>query len=125
MVMPETTASEPNRWEALVCASSELPISGESIVREVSGRRIAIFNVAGTLYAIDDLCTHAQSSLSSEGSLQGTVVECALHRAQFDITTGRVLCGPTRKHLKSYELRTAAVGIIAVEKPKLSNGTAS
>lgn len=58
---------------------------------EVGGRPIAVFNVVGQYYAIDDLCPHAGGSLSA-GTLNGTTVVCPLHRAQIDCRTG--MAGP-------------------------------
>jgi len=55
---------------------------------EVNDREIAIVNVDGKFYAINDRCGHASARLSS-GGLGGKVVTCPLHGAQFDVTTGR------------------------------------
>lgn len=102
-------------WSGRVCAIAELPMQGASMVCGIEDRRIAIFNVAGALYAVDDLCTHAQSSLSGEGRVCGLLVECALHRAQFSLETGRAMSGPTRKPLRSYELICEEGNVIATE----------
>jgi 3-phenylpropionate/trans-cinnamate dioxygenase ferredoxin component len=48
---------------------------------------IAVFNVDGSFYAIDDTCTHEVWSLA-DGYIHGTQVECALHSARFDLRTG-------------------------------------
>lgn len=120
-----TAAPDASPWEARLCAVGELPAVGTSIAREIEGRTIAIFNIDSRLYAIDDLCTHAHSSLSADGSVCGLVVECALHRAQFNISTGRAMGGPTRKHLRTYALRVAGDHVVAVEKPKFPIGEPS
>jgi 3-phenylpropionate/trans-cinnamate dioxygenase ferredoxin subunit len=112
------TVTLAQSWVARLCPVSDLPGVGKAIAREVSGRRIAVFNVAGTLYALDDLCTHAHSSLSEEGTLCGLIVECALHRAQFNLETGRPVRGPTRKPLRTYELRIDGQEVTAVEMLK-------
>jgi nitrite reductase (NADH) small subunit len=49
---------------------------------EVNGKRIALFNVEGTLYAIADTCTHRAGPLS-EGELNGNEVSCPWHGARF------------------------------------------
>jgi 3-phenylpropionate/trans-cinnamate dioxygenase ferredoxin component len=71
---------------------------------DVGGARIAVANVRGTLHAFGDTCTHLQCSLA-EGSLDGTVVTCACHGSQFDVTTGEVLRGPAQKPVQSYAAR--------------------
>jgi 3-phenylpropionate/trans-cinnamate dioxygenase ferredoxin component len=109
-------------WSARICAVSELPVAGTALARDVEGRRIAIFNVGGRYYAIDDLCTHAQSSLSGDGRVCGLLVECALHRAEFSLETGRAMRGPTRRPLRAYELSFAAGEVVATEKSKRDSG---
>jgi nitrite reductase/ring-hydroxylating ferredoxin subunit len=55
----------------------------------VEGRSIVIFNVLGTLYAIDDTCPHAGASLAN-GKLDGRTVQCPAHGLRFDLLTGCV-----------------------------------
>jgi nitrite reductase/ring-hydroxylating ferredoxin subunit len=87
---------------------------GDFAALEVKGVRIAIANVNGELFAIDELCTHEQCSLAEEGSLEGTVVTCGCHGAQFDVTTGRVLAPPAVEPLKVYPIHVEG-GQIVVE----------
>ena len=61
---------------------------GKAIRVEIGDEPIAIFNVDGDLYAIGDICSHEEASLS-EGDVFGTCVECPLHGAEFDLKTGR------------------------------------
>jgi nitrite reductase/ring-hydroxylating ferredoxin subunit len=79
--------------------------SGELAAFVADGTPIAIANVGGRFYAIDELCTHEQCSLAEEGTLDGTVVTCGCHGAQFDVTTGRVLAPPALEPLKVYRLQ--------------------
>ena len=72
---------------------------------DVRGTTIAVANVDGVYYAFDDTCTHEQCSLAEEGTLEGTVVTCGCHGAQFDVTTGAVLAPPAPEPVKSYPLR--------------------
>ena len=67
----------------------------------VAGKRLAFFNVAGRIYAIDDVCPHDGGPLS-EGSLEGTTVTCPWHGAEFDVTCGEVLCPPAVENVVSY-----------------------
>jgi len=87
---------------------------GDLAALEVKGVRIAIANVNGQLFAIDELCTHEQCSLAEEGTLEGSVVTCGCHGAQFDVTTGQVLAPPAVEPLKVYPVLVEA-GRIVVE----------
>jgi 3-phenylpropionate/trans-cinnamate dioxygenase ferredoxin subunit len=77
---------------------------GELAAFDVEGVRIAVANADGHFYAIDDTCTHEQCSLAAEGTLEGTVVTCGCHGAQFDVTTGAVLAPPAPEPVKAYPL---------------------
>ena len=54
---------------------------------EVNGIWIALFNVDGTFYAMDNSCPHAGGPLG-EGKVNGGIVECPWHGWRFDIRTG-------------------------------------
>ncbi len=71
----------------------------------VSGRSVALANVGGEVFAIDDTCTHKQCSLGTEGALDGTVVICGCHGAHFDVTTGKVLALPAPTDVASYTVK--------------------
>ena len=60
---------------------------------ELGGREIVICNYDGTYYAIQRRCGHMNAPLEM-GTLDGKLVTCAMHCAQFDITTGQALSGP-------------------------------
>jgi nitrite reductase/ring-hydroxylating ferredoxin subunit len=77
---------------------------GELVAFEVEGVRIAVANADGRFFAIDDTCTHEQCSLAAEGTLEGTVVTCGCHGAQFDVTTGAVLAPPAPESIRAYPL---------------------
>jgi nitrite reductase/ring-hydroxylating ferredoxin subunit len=66
--------------------------------------RVSVARVAGKLYAFDDLCTHDSVPLSA-GLLTGTTLMCQCDGSQFDVTTGRVLRGPAKLALATYEVR--------------------
>lgn len=66
---------------------AELPPGGMRVV-EIGGRRIALCNVEGTFYAIEDLCTHDDGPLG-EGRLVEGQAECPRHGGRFDVKTGR------------------------------------
>ncbi len=66
---------------------------GGKFLADLDGRAIAVFNVDGTFYAIDDACTHDGGPLA-EGQFAGCVIECPRHGARFDVRTGKALGFP-------------------------------
>ena len=77
---------------------------GEVIGVEVAGHSIALYDADGSLFATDNICTHAYACLS-DGWLDGEVIECPLHAARFDIRSGKVLDPPATEDLKTYPVR--------------------
>jgi nitrite reductase/ring-hydroxylating ferredoxin subunit len=59
----------------------------------VGGNDIVIANADGRYYAVSRRCSHRGVSLEM-GTLDGSILTCPLHYAQFDITNGEVLSGP-------------------------------
>ena len=83
-------------------ASEVAPGQGKTV--DVEGKSIALFNVGGKFHAIDNACTHVGGALG-DGTLDGTVVTCPLHRAQFDVTTGEVKEAPASSNVKTYPVK--------------------
>ena len=83
---------------------------GRGKMVEVSGKKIALFNVEGSFYAIDDTCTHRGGPLS-EGVLEGKKVTCPWHGATYDVTTGEVLAPPAPKGVARYNVRVEGTDI--------------
>jgi 3-phenylpropionate/trans-cinnamate dioxygenase ferredoxin subunit len=77
---------------------------GSHIVIEVEGFYIAVFNVNGDYYAIEDTCTHDGGPLA-EGDLDGYVIECPRHGARFDIRTGKVLSFPAVTDVEAFDVK--------------------
>jgi 3-phenylpropionate/trans-cinnamate dioxygenase ferredoxin subunit len=86
-------------------ASVEDVPPGTSLCVEVDDEPVALFNCDGEIYAIGDTCTHAEASLSEGELLEGCIVECPLHGAQYDVRTGKVLCFPATIDAASYAVR--------------------
>jgi nitrite reductase/ring-hydroxylating ferredoxin subunit len=78
----------------------------------LAGREILVCHTPKGLFAVDNMCTHADARLS-EGRLRGTRVICPLHGASFDVRDGRVLGAPAERALAVHALRTVG-GIIEV-----------
>src|SRR6201987_5715964 len=90
-----------------VCRISEL---GPGDVRRIDNPAIAVFNVGGALFAIGDVCTHAEASLS-EGQVHGETVECPLHGACFDLRTGEALTPPAVEPVQTFPVVLQGDGI--------------
>ena len=75
--------------EFIEVASLEQIAPGTSLVVNVAGKSVALFNVEGQIYAIDDSCVHQGASLGS-GKIDGKIVTCRAHGLKFDVTTGFV-----------------------------------
>jgi nitrite reductase/ring-hydroxylating ferredoxin subunit len=70
----------------------------------VDRERVVLANVAGSFYALRDVCGHKNAPLS-RGKLLGHVIECPLHFAQFDVRTGELVNGPVSTAVTVYEVR--------------------
>ena len=77
---------------------------GTALRVEVGDEPVAIFNLDGEFYAIGDICSHAEASLS-EGDIYGDIVECPLHGAEFDIKTGRQRTLPAVTPVPTFPVR--------------------
>jgi nitrite reductase/ring-hydroxylating ferredoxin subunit len=76
---------------------------GAATAAEIEGNRIAVFNVDGAFYAIDDTCPHAGGPLS-EGQVKDCQVTCPWHEARFDLKSGDALSPPAFEGVKSYRV---------------------
>ncbi len=65
---------------------------------------ILLANVNGKIYAVDDMCTHEDSSLSL-GCLKGELVSCTLHGSRFNVRSGQPMEEPATEALRRYPVR--------------------
>lgn len=71
----------------------DIPEKKGIVISLQNGREIALFNVQGKIYALDNACPHMGGPLG-EGELEGCVVTCPWHGWQFDVKTGACLNMP-------------------------------
>jgi nitrite reductase/ring-hydroxylating ferredoxin subunit len=71
----------------------EIP-SGEGRSIQIGERCVAVFNLDGEFYAIDDVCPHRGASLGRGRVLRGHIVSCPLHNWEFDVRTGQMHMAP-------------------------------
>ena|SRR5271166_982139 len=70
----------------------------------VDRERVVLANVDGVFHALRDVCGHRNAPLS-RGTLQGYLIECPLHFAQFDVRTGELVNGPVSAAVPIYQVR--------------------
>jgi 3-phenylpropionate/trans-cinnamate dioxygenase ferredoxin component len=99
-----------------VCPADELP-SGEMRLVEVDSAKIGVFNCDGTLYAIEDRCSHDDGPLA-EGPFDAAscTVECPRHGSLFDLTSGRPKTLPAYQPVQTYPV-TVEGDTIKLEVP--------
>ena len=70
----------------------------------VNGRPIGLYNVGGSFYALEDTCPHRGAALT-EGTCEGTEVECPWHGARFDLTSGALLSPPATRGVAAFKVQ--------------------
>ena len=85
------------------CALSDLPEEGALRV-ELAGRPVCIARSGGRVYAVSDVCSHAEVALS-EGDVADGKIECWLHGSCFDLVTGRPTNLPAVRPVPVYPVR--------------------
>jgi len=96
-------------------APSESIADGDYAQIEVDGALVAVFNIHGTFYAIEDTCTHDGGELAG-GALDGDVVICPRHGARFCLRTGAALTPPAYEPVRTFETRVNE-GVVEVKEP--------
>ncbi|WP_198244001.1 non-heme iron oxygenase ferredoxin subunit [methane-oxidizing endosymbiont of Gigantopelta aegis] len=85
-------------------AAADAIAEGEHVVVDVDGSDVAIFNLKGEFYAIEDVCTHDGAEIAS-GELDGDEIICPRHGARFCIRTGEVKCPPAYEDVAVFPVR--------------------
>jgi len=98
-----------------IAPAGELP-EGERMFIEVEGRSIVIFNLAGKLYAIGDVCSHDNGPVG-DGEIEEHEIICPRHGARFDIRTGKATSLPAVVDIPSYPVRVVG-DMIEIGLPK-------
>lgn len=99
-------------WQT-VGSAADIPPERVAVYR-VGDHDVAVCNVDGQFYAIDDLCTHDGGALD-QGELEGEEIECPRHGARFNVTTGEATQLPAFEPVETHEVRlegdTVQVGV--------------
>lgn len=94
----------PRRTGELITVGrvEDVPPGRAATVELAGGGELALFNVGGEFYAIENFCPHKGAPLA-DGNLRGCIVECDWHGWQFDVRTGQ--CFTTAKgDVETYEV---------------------
>jgi 3-phenylpropionate/trans-cinnamate dioxygenase ferredoxin subunit len=86
-----------------ICAEEDI---GEGAVKgfEINNRPVALAKYQGTIYAIDDICTHDEGNLG-EGDVVNGQIQCPRHGARFDLKTGQATRMPAVIGINTYEVK--------------------
>ena len=98
---------------------SELPV-GTVKQAVINGLPVAVAHTAEGVFAIGDVCSHAEVSLS-EGELNGCLLECWLHGAAFDLRTGVPATPPAVTPVPTYPVHISGDGDEAIISIEMSN----
>ena len=97
-------------WINAVAVSDLVP--GQHSVVEIDGASIVLINLNGEFYAVEDICTHDGSEISSGCIVDGSI-ECPRHGARFDIKTGEVTAPPAYEPVDTFPVQVVD-GVVQV-----------
>jgi len=89
-------------------------VEGKPFCAVFKEKPIALFNVGGAYYAVDNKCTHMGGPLC-QGMLSGEVIQCPWHGSRFNVKTGKVIGGPASRPVKQHEVRVDGEDIEVTE----------
>jgi nitrite reductase/ring-hydroxylating ferredoxin subunit len=84
-----------------ICAAADVP-PGSVKSFDIDGALVAVYNIDGTFYATDAVCTHAFADLA-DGTLDGDVIECSFHFGAFHVPSGKAVQPPCFINLKTFK----------------------
>ena len=94
----------PDDCEFVTIAEEEELSNGERLFVEIGDIPLVIFNIAGEIYAIGDVCTHDDGPLG-DGEVEKYDVICPRHGARFDVRTGKATTLPAIVDIPAYPTR--------------------
>lgn len=84
---------------------------------KVGAASIGVYDVEGRLFATEDICPHANANLT-QGFTDSCEVECPLHNAVFDVTSGKHLRGEPCRDLKTFPVRIVDRNVEVMARPQ-------
>ena len=104
-----------------LCDTADVP-EGGALKVEHDDFVLAVFNLGGKFFVIDDQCTHGPGSLS-EGLVEDDIVECNFHNGAFNIVTGEVAAPPCFEPIRTYKV-VVQDGKVAIDPLRPAEGAA-
>ena len=96
-------------WVKVAQTSDVSP--GQVKVVQAKGQRLALANIGGVYFVVQDLCTHDNGPLG-EGEVIDDTIECPRHGARFNVKTGQVVTLPAIVPVKTFPVRMAGDDIL-------------
>lgn len=106
--------SEDSKWMHVAATNDIEP--GKWLAVEIGDTYVAVFNLDGEYYAIEDVCTHDGGDLAS-GWMEGDEIVCPRHGAHFSVKTGEVRSPPAYEDVAVFSVRVVD-GMIQIAKPE-------
>jgi 3-phenylpropionate/trans-cinnamate dioxygenase ferredoxin subunit len=101
-----------------VCAAAELPSGEMRLIDAPDGAKVGVFNCAGTLYAIEDRCSHDDGPLcEGDWDAEACMVVCPRHGSRFDLESGIPMSLPAFQAVPTYPVSVREDGVVVVEVP--------
>jgi 3-phenylpropionate/trans-cinnamate dioxygenase ferredoxin component len=98
------TLFEPSKIDFVeIAPADQIPV-GERLFVELGGKSIVLFNLAGKLFAIGDICSHDNGPVG-DGEIEETEIICPRHGGRFDIRTGKATSLPAIMDIPAYPVR--------------------
>lgn len=111
------TQFDPSKLDFIeISPQDQLPV-GERLFLEIGGNSIVLFNLAGKLFAIGDICSHDNGPVG-DGEIEGDEIICPRHGARFNITNGKVTSLPALVDIPAYPVRIVS-GMIEIGVPRV------
>ncbi|ASU84551.1 Rieske (2Fe-2S) protein [Nocardiopsis gilva YIM 90087] len=86
-----------------VCSLNDIPEEGALGV-EVGDTPVAVVRSEGEVFAISDICSHAEVNLS-EGEVEDGAIECWLHGSCFELSSGKPINPPATQPVPTYAVK--------------------
>ena len=109
------TQLDPSKLEYVEIAPADQIPEGERLFVELGGKSIVLFNLAGKLFAIGDVCSHDNGPVG-DGEVEENEIICPRHGARFDIRTGKATSLPALVDIPAYPVRVVE-GMVEIGVP--------
>jgi len=110
------TQLDPSKLDYIEIAPVDQIPDGERLFVELGGKSIVLFNLAGKIFAIGDVCSHDNGPVG-DGEIEKNEIICPRHGARFDISTGKATSLPAMVDIPAYPVRVVE-GMVQIGVPK-------